>query len=95
MALPSVPPTTSDCEYICFDNMLVYTYLLFLKKVYERFFSDWGPLHIGQIYHYIQIIQGKLSDPGLKKKKIVHYCDLHTHHYTNSSLLCMSYQVYI
>lgn len=63
--------------------------------IYERFFADWGPFNLGQIYHYIQIIQGKLSDPNLKKKKIIHYCDLDHHHYTNSAFLCMCFQYLI
>ena len=61
--------------------------------VYWNFFLDFGPLNLGQLYRFCQLLNDKLQDPGLEKKLICYYASAHPHQRTNGAFLIAAWQV--
>merc|ERR1719389_1307826 len=60
----TVPADDARTVYFCIDDSLVY----------EPFFADFGPLHLGHMYRFIRILETHLRNPRLAEKRIVQYC---------------------
>lgn len=72
---------TATRHYFCIDNDLVYW----------NFFLDFGPLNLGQLYRFCQLLNSKLNSPKLSGKQIVYYSSTHPHKRTNAAYLISSY----
>jgi cell division cycle 14 len=59
-----VPPANPSCFYFSVDTELLY----------EPFFADFGPLHLGHTYRFLHILETHLRNPRLADKRIVQYC---------------------
>lgn len=79
----SIPDDTAREHYFCIDNELLY----------ESFFRDFGPLHLGMVYKYCRIVQQKLAEAGSTGRRVVHCCSCDPHTRTNAALLICAYQV--
>ncbi len=83
VALSSNPPQKAGKWFFCIDNDLVYW----------NFFLDFGPLNLGHLYRYCQLLNSKLSDNRLKDKVIYHYCGNHPHRRANSAFLIAAWSI--
>jgi len=63
--------------------------------VYEPFFADYGPLHLGQTFRYFKLLEGKLSDDQLAEQRLVHICSHDWRKRSNSALLICLYMIAI
>lgn len=61
--------------------------------MYWNFFLDFGPLNLGHLYRYCQLLNSKLSDHRLKDKAIYHYCGNHPHRRANSAFLIAAWSI--
>ena len=77
VALSRAPQNTSKALYFCTDSTLVYW----------NFFLDFGPLNLGQLYRFCELLNSILADPKHAKKKIYYYSSSHSHRRTNSVTL--------
>ena len=77
------PQPSSGKSFFCIDNDLVYW----------NFFLDFGPLNLGHLYRYSQLLNSKLSDNRLKEKAIYHYCGNHPHRRANSAFLIAAWSI--
>jgi len=83
VALRSYPKNTAKSHYFCVDNDLVY----------EPFFADFGPLNLSNTFRYCKLVEGKLRDPSLVHKRIIHYCSFDSKKRTNAAYLICAFQV--
>ncbi|CAM9153751.1 unnamed protein product [Chrysoparadoxa australica] len=85
VALPSFPSSSGQDSnhYFSIDNELVYF----------NFFKDFGPLNLGQLYRFCQILNCKLKDDRYKKKVIYFVSSQHAHKRTNASFLIGAWSV--
>jgi cell division cycle 14 len=72
---------TPGKHFFCIDSDLVYW----------NFFLDFGPLNLGQLYRFCQLLNSKLNSPKLAGKMIVFYSSTHPHKRTNAAYLISSY----
>ena len=79
VALKSQPARldTPTRHYFCIDNDLVYW----------NFFLDFGPLNLGQLYRFCQLLTSKLNSAKLSNKQIIFYSSTHPHKRTNADAL--------
>uniref|UniRef100_A0A7S4V277 protein-tyrosine-phosphatase n=1 Tax=Alexandrium monilatum TaxID=311494 RepID=A0A7S4V277_9DINO len=84
-AVCSPPKSTARAHYFCIDNDLVY----------EPFFADFGPLSLSMVHRYCKMLAGKLMDPGLADKRIVHFCSHDPKKRTNAAFLMCAYQLVV
>lgn len=78
-----LPPESSSVHLFCIDDSLVY----------EPFYADFGPLNLGCLYRYCQLLKDKLASDQHKDKKIIHYCNSDGQHRTNSIFLLAGFLV--
>lgn len=78
-----VPEDTKSTHYFCIDD----------KFIYWNFFLDFGPLHLGHLYRFCEMVNEKLEDPRLSSKQIVFVCGSHPHRRANSACLAAAYAV--
>lgn len=83
VALRSYPKNTAKSHYFCVDNDLVY----------EPFFADFGPLNLSNTFRYCKLVEGKLRDPCLVHRRIIHYCSFDSKKRTNAAYLICAFQV--
>jgi len=84
-ALHSVPRNTNRSHYFSIDQDLVY----------EPFFTDFGPLNLSLVYRYCKILEGKMKDPSLSDKRIIHFCTHDPKKRANAAFLICAYQVIV
>jgi hypothetical protein len=60
---------------------------------YEPFFADFGPLSLGCLYRFCNILNEKLKHPDLASKKIVFYTSHDAHKRANGAVLIGAYSV--
>lgn len=78
MALTASPPNTDPKRhFFCIDNELVYW----------NFYLDFGPLNLGQLYRFCQMLNKKLNDERHKGKVIYYFSSTHAHKRTNAAFL--------
>jgi len=61
--------------------------------VYHGFFSDFGPLDLGKVFKYVNLLKEKLSEPSLERKKIVHWTTLDAKKRANAAFLMAAFGV--
>eukprot|EP00741_Cyanophora_paradoxa_P020006 tig00021181_g19309.t1 len=83
VSLRTVPRNTAYALFFTVDNDLVY----------EPFFADFGPLNLGQLYRFCQILDRKINDPANAKKKIYFYSSHDAHKRANAAYLVSAYAV--
>jgi cell division cycle 14 len=82
VALSSNPPSNvSNRHYFSIDN----------EMVYWNFYLDFGPLNLGHVYRYCQLLNNKLNDPKLQDKVIYYFSHTHAHKRTNAAFLICSW----
>ncbi|KAB2822970.1 MAG: hypothetical protein F9K51_07775, partial [Candidatus Dadabacteria bacterium] len=63
------------------------------EMVYWNFYLDFGPLNLGHLYRFCQLLNNKLNDPKLKDKVIFYYSHTHAHKRTNAAFLISSWSL--
>lgn len=81
VAVKSRPRDTVDKHFFSTDEALVYW----------NFFLDFGPLNLGQLYRFSQLLSHKLNDKSLARKRIYYYSGSHAHRRTNSAYLISAF----
>ncbi|CAM9352422.1 unnamed protein product, partial [Discosporangium mesarthrocarpum] len=61
--------------------------------VYQQFFADFGPLHVGHLYTFCRRLYELLKHPQHMGKTIFYYSTEHLHRRSNSVVLILSYAV--
>lgn len=79
----SKPEKRPDKHFFCIDKDLIYW----------NFFLDFGPLNLGHLYRYCQLLNNKLSDPKLNEKVIYHFSGNHPHKRANAAFLICGWQI--
>lgn len=73
------PIDTAEVHHFCTDDSLVY----------DPYYGDFGPLNISLVTKYCRLLNAKLADPTLARKRIVHCCrQLHDTRANSVLLLC-------
>mmetsp|Transcript_28544 Transcript_28544/g.90989 ORF Transcript_28544/g.90989 Transcript_28544/m.90989 type:complete len:409 (+) Transcript_28544:236-1462(+) len=80
-----IPKDTAKSHYFSVDEELLY----------EPFFCDFGPLNLGMICRYCKVLEGKLAEPSLVGKRIVHCCSQEPEKRANAAVLVCAYQVIV
>lgn len=65
------------------------------QLVYNPFFSDFGPLDIGQAYRFVTEVDKMLRDPNFKSSVIIHQTDTDSKKRANAAFLMGAFQVII
>ena len=66
------------------------------ELVYWNFWEDFGPLNLGQLYRFCQIVTGLLSDPSLAGKRIVYFSSMQSDKRANAAfLICAFAMLYL
>ena len=63
------------------------------ELVYWNFFSDFGPLNLGQLYRFCQKLNNKLNDPRLTNRVIIFYSNSSFEKRSNAMYLLSAWQV--
>lgn len=74
---------TDDAHFFCTDTSLTY----------EPFFSDFGPLNVGQTYRFCKMLMAKFENRKYKDKKIYYYCGAKPQFKANSACLVAAYMI--
>jgi hypothetical protein len=82
VALRSAPTNTSKVHFFSTDQELVYW----------NFLLDFGPLNLGQLYRFCQLLNSLLENKQLAGKRIYYYSGTHSHRRTNSAYLISAWQ---
>eukprot|EP00405_Crypthecodinium_cohnii_P036517 CAMPEP_0206535368 /NCGR_PEP_ID=MMETSP0325_2-20121206/6092_1 /ASSEMBLY_ACC=CAM_ASM_000347 /TAXON_ID=2866 /ORGANISM="Crypthecodinium cohnii, Strain Seligo" /LENGTH=444 /DNA_ID=CAMNT_0054032335 /DNA_START=93 /DNA_END=1423 /DNA_ORIENTATION=+ len=82
-ALRASPGDSAQTHYFTVDN----------QYLYEPFFADFGPLNLGWTCRFCRLLDGKLKDPVLQKKRIIYYSSHDTKKRANAVYLVCAYQV--
>lgn len=61
--------------------------------VYESFFADFGPLNLGHVYAFCNLLDKKLEDPKLARKKLFIYTSYDACKRTNAAFLVGAFMV--
>jgi len=81
----AVPSNTQNSHFFSIDKILVY----------DPFFADFGPLHLGMIWRYCKMLDTLLADPRTVNKRIVHCCSQNSQKRANAACLICAYQVLV
>lgn len=73
----------SNIHLFCIDHVLRY----------EPFFVDFGPLNLGCLYKFCELMKHKLADVKYKNMKIIYYCDGSPQHISNACFLIGGYSI--
>ncbi|KRX02244.1 hypothetical protein PPERSA_04866 [Pseudocohnilembus persalinus] len=79
------PKNKPNAYFFCIDQDLVY----------EPFFSDFGPLNLGNTYRFVTELEHLLADNSYKQYLIYHYTSLDSAKRANAAYLICAYQVII
>lgn len=84
----SNPPTSSVTapqkqHFFSIDN----------EMIYWNFYLDFGPLNMGHVYRYSQMMNQKLKDPKHAEKAIYHFSHTHAHKRTNAVFLICAWSL--
>merc|ERR1711998_357529 len=82
-AAPKSAAINSECHLFNTDNELIY----------EPFFDDFGPVHMGMLYRFCKMLKDKLDDRSLAGKKIVYWTRDHAHRRANGAFLMSCFTV--
>jgi len=63
------------------------------ELVYWNFFKDFGPLNLGQLFRFSQILEELLTDPKLDGKKIIYYSSAKSEKRANAAFLICSFMM--
>ena len=63
------------------------------ELVYWNFWEDFGPLNLGQLYRFCQIVSGLLNDPSLAGKRIVYFSSTQSDKRANAAFLISAFAV--
>lgn len=74
--------SNDEIHYFCIDDELVY----------ENYYSDFGPLNLGCIYKYCEMVNDKLKQ-YLNKQSIIHYTSIDAKKKANAAFLIGCYGV--
>ncbi|CAM9706470.1 unnamed protein product, partial [Ectocarpus fasciculatus] len=83
VALSTPPRSDHQRVFFSIDN----------EFVYWNFYLDFGPLNLGHLYRFCQVLNSKLADPRNKNKTIYYYSGTHGHRRTNAVYLICSWLV--
>lgn len=83
VALRGRPRERADAHFFSTDDTLVYW----------NFFLDFGPLNLGQLYRFCQMLNNKLRDKSLSGKRIYYYSGTHGHRRANSAFMMCAYAI--
>lgn len=83
MAVKSRPKVTPKKHFFCIDNILRY----------EAFFIDFGPLNLGCLYKFCELLNAKLKDKALASAAIHFYTANDSQKIANASYLIGSFMV--
>jgi cell division cycle 14 len=83
VALTQVPRSDNKRLFFSIDE----------EYVYWNFYLDFGPLNLGHLYRFCQVLNAKLSDPRNAQKVIYFYSGSHGHRRTNAVYLVCSWLV--
>lgn len=61
------------------------------ELVYWNFWEDFGPLNLGQLYRFCQIVSGLLNDPSLSGKRIVYFSSMQSDKRANAAFLISAF----
>ena len=70
-----------------------FTFCIDDQLIYSPYFSDFGPLNLGQTYRFVTEVQKMLKDEAFKNMKIYHYTSRDTSKRANSAYLMGAFQV--
>jgi len=77
------PPDRPDAHFFTVDDVLHYW----------AFFLDYGPLSLGNLYRFCQIVSTKLGDKSLAGKRLYLYSGPHMHRRHNAVYLLAAYSL--
>mmetsp|Transcript_16258 Transcript_16258/g.26820 ORF Transcript_16258/g.26820 Transcript_16258/m.26820 type:complete len:540 (+) Transcript_16258:141-1760(+) len=63
------------------------------ELVYEPFFADFGPLNLGQVYRFCQLLERKLRDPQNAKRRVYFFTSHDAHKRANGAFLISAYSI--
>nr|CDS18109.1 dual specificity protein phosphatase CDC14A [Echinococcus granulosus] len=78
-----VPPSSTNVHIFSIDDALVY----------EKFYDDFGPFNLAQIYRYCRKVNKKLKASALSNNRIVHCTSTEITKRTNAAFLVGCYQI--
>jgi hypothetical protein len=64
-----------------------------LHERYEPFGADFGPVNLGVLHQFCQMMQDRMSDERLSHRHLVYYADDSAEVRTNAALLLAAYMV--
>ena len=85
VALPTAPPAQAmqAAHFFSIDTQLVYW----------NFFLDFGPLNLGQLYRFCQMLNSKLQNQELANMKIYYFSGTHPHRRTNAAFMICAWAI--
>uniref|UniRef100_A0A0R3STM2 protein-tyrosine-phosphatase n=1 Tax=Hymenolepis diminuta TaxID=6216 RepID=A0A0R3STM2_HYMDI len=78
-----IPSSSSSVHVFSIDDILIY----------EKFYDDFGPFNLAQLYRYCRKVNKKLKASSLSNYKIVHYTSSDILKRTNAAFLVGCYQI--
>lgn len=85
VALNAKPKESKNSHYFSIDRDLVY----------QPFFADFGPLDLSMMLTYCKLLDGKLNNPELDGRRVIHYCSHDPKKRANAACLVCAYQVIV
>lgn len=97
ITFPDSPPFGSNSYKLTFGNDAsptpVHIFSMEAELHYEPFFMDFGPLNIGHLYEFAQLLNAKLNDPALRSSRIICICSKRPEAKSNFAWLMGGYGV--
>ncbi|CAH8613338.1 unnamed protein product [Heterobilharzia americana] len=75
------------------SNSAIHFFSIDDELCYENFYTDFGPLSLGQLYKYCNKLNKKLKSVNLNEKKIAHFTSCDARKRANAAFLIGSYQI--
>ncbi|CAH8868855.1 unnamed protein product [Trichobilharzia szidati] len=75
------------------SNSVIHFFSTDDELCYENFYTDFGPLSLGQLYKYCNKLNKKLKSANLNEKRIAHYTSYDARKRANAAFLIGSYQI--
>jgi len=64
-----------------------------LHEQYQPFCADFGPVNLGMVARFCDMMKSKMEHPKLQKRNVVYYCSLEPDHIANTCFLLAAYLV--
>mmetsp|Transcript_26373 Transcript_26373/g.59947 ORF Transcript_26373/g.59947 Transcript_26373/m.59947 type:complete len:552 (-) Transcript_26373:370-2025(-) len=61
------------------------------QESYEPFCHDFGPVNLAALYHFCMLVDEKMTEPRLKQRHLVYYCENDSSSITNAAFLLSAY----